>query len=612
MRLKSVFISEYKNLKNFTLDLDGISFLDIFVGKNGSGKSNLLEAIVEIFKFLYEYKREQKSVIGFDFKILLNLNENDVLLECTSGKVKINNILVEEVEKALLPDKVIQYYSGHNEGLKEIVGKYDDALKGKIQAVELDEFRSIVSIGRDYKDILLSVILLQSDDSKSKKYIKEKLGIVQVGPFLKLVLKRPFNASRDIKNGFGPNSFWKTKGILRTFINGLLESAHKDTSGRIRTEGYSLTDKRYILYVDIEKLKTKFDDFRTLDYFSYFDNLKTLGMLDSISIPLILKNNIEATTAYFSDGQFQSVYMYSIVEIFKGLNCLTLLDEPDSFLHPEWQFLFIGQINDIAEATARQNHIIISTHSASTVARADESTIRLFDFVGSEVKTSQVSKSDVVKSLSAGLLTYSEGENLLRLSNAIQLNDKIIFVEGPSDVAILETAYKALYPKEKIPFFALDVMGFGMIKIFLGREELFAKYPNKFFIGLYDFDKAIKDWKDLTWDFYVTDIARGLGKKRADRNAYAFLLPVPDKTIRRQVWDDDHPVDKIIPIPHYCIEHVFYDIAEADTYFKTENGKTRFKGDKHKIKFAQEVIPTFQATAFEPLRPFFETIKSIQ
>lgn len=611
MRLKAVWISEYKNLKNFKLDLDGTSFLDIFVGKNGSGKSNLLEAIVEIFKFLFEYKSEQKTVIGFDFKILINLNDNDVLFEGTSGRVKVNNTPVEEVDTALLPDKVIQYYSGHNEGLKDIIGKYDFAFKGKIQAVELDDFRSIVSIGRDYKDILLSVILLHNDDNKSKNYIKEKLGIEQVGPFLKLVLKKPFNARRDIKNGFGPNSFWKTKGILRTFINGLLDSSHKDVSGRIRTEGYSLADKRYILYVDIEKLKAKFNEFRPLDYFSYFDNLKTLGMLESVSIPLTLKNNVEATTAYFSDGQFQSVYMYSIVEIFKGLNCLTLLDEPDSFLHPEWQFLFIDQINDIAEDTTKKNHIILSTHSASTVAKADASTIRLFDFVGTEVKTSQASKSDVVKSLSAGLLTYSEGENLLRLSNAIQLNDKIIFVEGPSDVAILETAYKALYPRERVPFFALDVMGFGMIKIFLGRDELFNKFPDKFFIGLYDFDKAIKDWKDFAWDFSFTDLSSGLGKKRADRRAYAFLLPVPDKAIRGQVWDNNHPVDKILPNPHYCIEHIFYDVHEANAYFKTEDGKSHFKGDKHKIKFAQEVVPTFPATAFEPLRPFFDTIRGL-
>jgi recombinational DNA repair ATPase RecF len=49
MRLKSVFIQEYKNLREFSIDFAGDSFLDIFVGKNGSGKSNFLEALLEIF-----------------------------------------------------------------------------------------------------------------------------------------------------------------------------------------------------------------------------------------------------------------------------------------------------------------------------------------------------------------------------------------------------------------------------------------------------------------------------------------------------------------------------------------------------------------------------------
>ncbi len=45
MRLQSVYISQYKNLKNFTLNFDGNSFIDVFVGKNGTGKSNLFETM---------------------------------------------------------------------------------------------------------------------------------------------------------------------------------------------------------------------------------------------------------------------------------------------------------------------------------------------------------------------------------------------------------------------------------------------------------------------------------------------------------------------------------------------------------------------------------------
>ena len=35
MRLRSVFISRYKNLRDFPLNFDGEEFIDIFVGKIG-------------------------------------------------------------------------------------------------------------------------------------------------------------------------------------------------------------------------------------------------------------------------------------------------------------------------------------------------------------------------------------------------------------------------------------------------------------------------------------------------------------------------------------------------------------------------------------------------
>ena len=59
MRLKSVYISQYKNLKDFTLNFDGNSFIDVFVGKNGTGKSNLFEAIIEIFRPMFKFIRSK-------------------------------------------------------------------------------------------------------------------------------------------------------------------------------------------------------------------------------------------------------------------------------------------------------------------------------------------------------------------------------------------------------------------------------------------------------------------------------------------------------------------------------------------------------------------------
>ena len=88
MYLKSVYISEYKNLKDFTLNFDGNSFIDIFVGKNGTGKSNLFEALLEIFRHLYEY--DPKSLLNFDFRIKYEMDEKDFYITWESKKLNIN------------------------------------------------------------------------------------------------------------------------------------------------------------------------------------------------------------------------------------------------------------------------------------------------------------------------------------------------------------------------------------------------------------------------------------------------------------------------------------------------------------------------------------------
>lgn len=63
MGLQSVFIGQYKNRKDFSLSFEGDSVIDVFVGKNASGKSNLFEALIEIFRQLYEYDQDKAGLI---------------------------------------------------------------------------------------------------------------------------------------------------------------------------------------------------------------------------------------------------------------------------------------------------------------------------------------------------------------------------------------------------------------------------------------------------------------------------------------------------------------------------------------------------------------------
>ena len=49
MRLDRLSIPNYRNLRSFEIDFDESQSTTVLIGRNGSGKSNLIEAIVEIF-----------------------------------------------------------------------------------------------------------------------------------------------------------------------------------------------------------------------------------------------------------------------------------------------------------------------------------------------------------------------------------------------------------------------------------------------------------------------------------------------------------------------------------------------------------------------------------
>jgi len=122
MRLESEFISNYKNLKNFTLGFDGASFSDVFVGKNGSGKSNLFEALVEIFRHIYEYDNE-KAKLNFEYAIKYEIDGKETEVIWKAGKFSINGKTRATIGKTPLPDNVLIYYSGHNDTVARLVEK---------------------------------------------------------------------------------------------------------------------------------------------------------------------------------------------------------------------------------------------------------------------------------------------------------------------------------------------------------------------------------------------------------------------------------------------------------------------------------------------------------
>jgi predicted ATPase len=616
MRLKSVLISDYKNLKNLTLGFDGASFIDVFVGKNGSGKSNFFEALVEIFRHIYEFDRENGDP-DFEYTVKYEISGKETEIAWKAGKLSINGKERATIGKTPLPDNVLIYYSGHNDTVAGIVEKYETNFGKRIKKADFDESRRFIGIGPEYKALLLAVLLMLKPDNKARLFIQEKLGIKTVAPEVRLELRRPSyaadNSSYDIEDPLA-DRYWKPEGITKAFLDKLSNCISTVTNGPLRSEGYFATDDRYTLYFDITKIQQEFADLSTQELFRQFDNLKTLGMLADISIPLKLTTGLDASIAHFSDGQFQSVYIYSIVELFKDRHCLTLLDEPDAFLHPEWQFAFLRQVIEITGAGAMGSHVLMSSHSASTITTADDSFVNLFEYDGKRVVATRISKTDVIKSLSGGLIAFSESEARLSINHVLKNTTKpMLFTEGITDEMIIETAWGKLFPGVACVFDVQSAFDRIFLRNLFARNELEINFPTRKMFALFDFDEAFDDWNGLkkTCDLEV-DPLKGLAKQLACKCHYAMLLPVPNvDALKKQVLDSNGKPWGKGSESHLSIELLFYREELLGNWYQkkaTSGGGeiVEFVGDK--VSFAKNFVPTLDAACFEVFRPMFDFI----
>jgi energy-coupling factor transporter ATP-binding protein EcfA2 len=610
MRLKSVWISEYKNLRDFTLTFEGESFLDIFVGKNGTGKSNFFEALVEIFRHIFD-SRDAQDEIAFNYDVTYETDGKETAIRFRDDVFTINGREQKTVGQTPVPDNVLVYYSGHNPTINHTVSRYEKRFADQSRSWQAGAARRFIGIRADYKELLLSVLLMQQDSCMARQYLCEKLQIdVVPKQAFKLTLRRPSFASRvQVDVGAADTFLWGAAGTVRDFLNKLTDCiAGGFTFGSI----YDREADQYEIPIDLALFRERFGNMAASEIFRSFDQLKAIDMFSGLSVPLRLMNGDVAKVGDFSDGQFQSVYIFAISELFKDRNCMTLLDEPDSFLHPEWQFGFLKQVVDITGTdAAKTNHVLLSSHSASTISKSQGSEIRMFELGENGVSVTVKDKATIVKSLSAGLITFSEKEAKLSIYEVLEnTTDAVLFTEGLSDKIILDAAIEKLFPGEKIGVVVQGAFDRIFLRNLFSRDELRKNYKGRSMFALFDFDEAFNDWDGLKHcEMVQEDPFLGLGKRLNHKAHCAFLLPVPNhETLRRQaLTGDGQPFkDGSACLP---IELLFCDPEKLGDHFSKKEvmggGEViRFSGDK--VSFAKHVSKNFSAKEFECFRPLLE------
>jgi ABC-type branched-subunit amino acid transport system ATPase component len=143
MRIHHLSVQAFKNLRDVSVDFDEHSWASVVLGRNGAGKSNLLEALVIIFRDLDLHRPPTLS-----YKIRYRCREH--IVEIDADRERLGNHTIAEVRRIMpdstwgepvrmtfrqltqtegrpyLPQYVFGYYSGPSNRLEKHFERHQD------------------------------------------------------------------------------------------------------------------------------------------------------------------------------------------------------------------------------------------------------------------------------------------------------------------------------------------------------------------------------------------------------------------------------------------------------------------------------------------------------
>src|SRR5665648_64288 len=419
MRLRELWISKYKNIEDITIKFTD-KLTTLLVGLNGYGKSNLLEAIVIIFRELDLAEREKDltsdtSPLFFDFTIEYTSKGNDVNIVAKNSEILIKtrttgedsnykeisfSIFKKLKDESFFPDFLIGYYSGENKRVQDLFKVHFDKRISNLKNLKKNDsvLGKLFFTEQNYGELIFFTLWVFKDTQKYGEKIKELfqefIGI-DFSSTVQIDICNPDfyknHADQNAEDLFSniqsrvKDPFWGITGdvdkLLQTLYNNNLE-----TSTPI-----SFIDEDF----DPSKIINEFVQFQHLNFKTLINDIKDdfdtpvkffdiLQAADSIKIihkinTTIIKRGVAVTHDFreLSEGEQQLLTTIGLLLIIGEFDALFLYDEPDTHLNPQWQREYARLIHRF-NLNEKNSQIIVSTHSPLIVQASETADLFLF------------------------------------------------------------------------------------------------------------------------------------------------------------------------------------------------------------------------------------------
>ena len=398
MRLDLLKIKDFKNLADVVIDFDENELTTVLIGANGTGKSNIIEALVTIFRDV-----DLDRMTPFRYRLIYRCRSRTIEIDNERAAsrivVKVDGRRVPKTEfterkDEFLPTHVFGYYSGASRRLEQLFDDHQSRYyRQVIDPKSLEDDRGDVNLRRlfycraSYGQLCL-LTYFAFGDAGARAFLRKNMKIVGFESAL-IVLRKPrWAGSRPTahRRAHGDKRFWYAAGMVRRLLDPLWECALAPIVHRARErEDYrdkaTTEEQLYIFIRDhtmLEKLAQEFGSEK--EFFSLLETLDISGLIREVRIWVIHPNaDKEIPFHEISDGEKQLLSVLGLMRFTGQDESLFLLDEPDTHLNPAWKWDYLGLVKEVARRTS-ESHIIMTSHDPLTLGALKASQVQVMAY----------------------------------------------------------------------------------------------------------------------------------------------------------------------------------------------------------------------------------------
>lgn len=408
MKIDKVWIKDFKNLKDVTVDFSENNFVNVILGWNGTGKSNLLEALVLIFRNIDLNKKSE-----FDFEIVYECNGVTVRINGSKDsqgtksyifskyhKTDWKNLtLVQFKDEGLLPEYVFGYYSGPSDRLSSHFQEHQAKFYRSLLDGDEKPLRPFFYARPIHSQFVLLSFFI-TNDNKVKNFLKNTMGIEGLDSVL-FILNQPDWGKSSRKILDSDERFWNSRGVVQRFLDHLMtvSIAPLRVSRREKVDFRKSETKEFLyLYVkDINSLQELKDlsvrDIRdngeaSREFFKLLESTYISELLAEVRIRVKIINSDQSLTfRELSEGEQQLLTVLGLLRFTGNQNSLFLLDEPDTHINPSWSIDYIEHLKVVggleefvgASKKGNQSQIIMATHNPLVIANLKKEQVHILN-----------------------------------------------------------------------------------------------------------------------------------------------------------------------------------------------------------------------------------------